>query len=672
MSPRQKLNRTAGSSKFGGLAVLFLFGVLGGGCTDAFLQPQSKDLTNVDDRLTLKGRVCTAPPDPTGFPVKVVVVMDESGSMCVSDPPGSQEGSGFCEQTAVQAIIPPGVTEPARVRAIRQLVAQFEAQPNVQLAIVPFENNVKNVWPPAASGQRFAKPSGLDAYIGGLQNQLGKGTDYQGALSYAYSLISTDITQTEQNNPELLPRTRYVVVFLSDGTPYPRCSAIDPDATTGISPITYADPDHPELTWADSESAKNFCNVFNPQSPDQITGFVKGTDRNQNYQLFSYVDQLMNLKNQHNVGDIRLHSVLLFNKAAVAACGSICTDLYGTYVGVTQANYPAAAEKIARWTLQQFAERGNGVFQEFSNSDIQSLGLGALDYSSLASRNVMKTMLLQSMSSVPGVTTRDIDSDGDGLPDSVDNSFSGGTNGFVADSDGDCFDDNFETLHKREGFVAANDKDTRGCDPASPLTPGCACRDTDGDGLSQYAEAYLSSRTKLVATSAIMDSDGDGIPDGLEARYGLDPVSSNNNLDTDGDGIPDVDEVRAGSNPVSRDKSFYDREAFAYDAKADVKGDGSVCYDFSVSNIGLVTPPQRSGRLAGYNLFKLYFAEAPESAVSTDYGVWRTACAWAQYVPPSIRVPIGPELLLSQKDFIAPSQMLSDSDYATKCVGQAP
>src|SRR5690242_9530482 len=106
------------------------------GCTQSQVQPLASDLSNTDDRLTLKGRVCTEPPDPTGFPVKVVVILDQSGSMCVSDPPGSQNGSGFCELQEVQNIIPPGVTEPARVRALRKLVQQFQAEPNVQLAIV--------------------------------------------------------------------------------------------------------------------------------------------------------------------------------------------------------------------------------------------------------------------------------------------------------------------------------------------------------------------------------------------------------------------------------------------------------------------------------------------------------------------------------------------------------
>jgi hypothetical protein len=77
----------------------------------------------------------TSPPDPRGFPVKVVLIIDQTGSMCVSAPPGSQGGQGYCEQAAVQAIIPPGVTRPARVRALDKLIQQFSAQPNVEVAV---------------------------------------------------------------------------------------------------------------------------------------------------------------------------------------------------------------------------------------------------------------------------------------------------------------------------------------------------------------------------------------------------------------------------------------------------------------------------------------------------------------------------------------------------------
>lgn len=642
--------------------------VLLAACTDAFIEPKSYQAAPLDDRLSLTGRVCTAKPEPSGFPVKVVLVVDQSGSMCVSDPPGSQESTGFCEQAAVQRIVPSGVTQPARVRALNRLIAQFQDQPNVQIAMVPFETNVKGVWPPASgmNAQRFSRPNAsLNTRVNALQAELGKGTDYQGALAYTYSLIASDIVNTEQTNPELLPRTRYVVVFLTDGVPFPKCSAND-------QLTQYADDLNPQLTWPDSVGAGDFCNQIDPMDPDAITGFVAGTDRNQNYQLFSYVDQLMELKEQYNIGDIRLHTVLLFNEEAVRACGPICQDLYGRYERwpgpVPVADGPAAAKKIAAWTLQQFAQRGNGVYQEFNDFlGLGQISLGALDYSSLQSRNVAKSLFVQAMSSEPGEERRVIDSDGDGLPDEKDNDFSFKTNRFFADSDGDGFDDAFEVRRKEDGF-RADAKDGRGCDPASPLTPGCTVRDTDGDGLSSWAEDYLKTRATLV------DSDGDGIPDGLETKYGLDPLKRQGaGLDTDGDSVPDVEEFRLGSNPVRRDKPFIDAQGYQYELKSEIQSDGSVCYDFTVSNLSMVTPPIRAGQRQGFNLFKVWFGQAPESGVATDYGVWRAACAWAQYDPPTVRVPKGPALnAFVDSNFVPAPQLATSADYDARCVGVSP
>lgn len=654
--------------------------LLASACSDVFIEARSQQVTNIDDRLAITGRVCTEPPDPTGFPVKVVFIVDQSGSMCVSDPPGSQESSGFCE---MYATVPAGIRQPARVRSLLQLMDQFENQPNVQVSMVPFETNVKGVWPDPQTGRRFARPDAtLRQRITGLQSELGKGTDYQGALAYAYGVIASDIAAVSANSPEQLPRTRYVVVFLTDGTPFPRCAAND-DLTI------YADDLNPELTWPDAIGAGDYCNTIDPSDPDAITGcpgggtgcanpsapFIAGTDRNQNYQLFGYVRRLMELKNQYNIGDVRMHTVLLFNAEAVRACGPICQDLYGEYVRypgkVPVADGPAAAKSIAGYLLKQFATLGNGVYQEFNDfAGVGQINLGALDYSSLASRNVMKTLMVQALSSEPGDVNRVSDADGDGLPDEIDNDFSNKTNKFFEDTDGDGFSDKFEVDHFEDGF-RADTKDGRGCDPASPLTPGCVARDADGDGLSQYAERYIS---KFLVDTNLVDADADGIPNGMEVRYGLDPlVAQGPGLDTDGDGVPDVDEFRAGSNPVKRDRPYSEKNSYQYELKAEVQRDGRTCYDFAISNLQLVTPPNQAGRRQGFNLFKLWFGEAPESGVATDYGTWRTACAWAQYDPPSVRVPAGPQTNpLKDSNFIDPSQMVDSSQYEAKCVGVSP
>ncbi len=341
--------------------------------------------------------------------------------------------------------------------------------------------------------------------------------------------------------------------------------------------------------------------------------------------------------------------------------------------------------------------RGNGqvIYSRVQkNSAIDNLSLGALNYASLSSRNVMKTLLVRSMSasppvdrtcpavsSMPGtsVVDRVLDSDGDGLPDSLDNDFDcrqlWTTSSLAQDSDGDCFDDNFEIQHYDDGF-RPDQKDGRGCDPNSPLTPNCVCSDTDGDGLSQFAEAYLHTSSTLV------DSDGDGIPDGEEVRFGLDPLTvSTTGLDTDGDGNPDALEFRADSNPVKRDNLFFAKNGYEYEitpctgsgCMPAVPDDGRVCYDFAVSNLQLVSPDSSPGLSQGFNNFKLYFAEAPESGVATDYGIWRTACAWAQYAPPTVRDPAGPSLTLTNSNFMPPSMMVGNPlSYKQLCAGTSP
>lgn len=636
-------------------------------CSDAFIEKQSKDAINVDDRLSISGRVCTERPDRNGFPVKVVFVVDQSGSMCVSDPPGSQESNGFCQMAAATLNVT-GLTQPARVRALHRLLQGFSMQRNISVALVPFETNIKGVYPPSG----FARPNdpALLTRVDALQSELGKGTDYQGALAAAYTRIAADIDATQRTAPNMLPRTRYVVVFLSDGVPYPRCAAND-------NLTQYADDLNPELTWEDSLGAGSFCNLINANIPpaDRITTFVPGTDRNQNYQLFSYVDQLMELRDQYNVGDVRLHTVLLFNEEAVRACGPICQDLYGRYARwpgpVPVADGPASAKRIAAWTLQQLAQRGNGVYQEFNNfAGIAQLNLGALDYSSLFSRNVMKTLFVQPLSSEPSPTERIVDSDGDGLPDDIDNDFSFGTSRFDPDSDGDGFDDRFEVDRKADGF-RANARDGRGCDPASPLTLGCRPSDRDGDGLSDFAERYLSG---WLADNTLIDADADGIPNGIEVRYGLDPIVHQKDLDTDGDTVPDVEEIRLGSHPTRRDREFREKNAIQYSLRQQIMPDDSVCYDFTASNLQLVTPPLRAGfSRQGFNLFKLWFGEAPEAGVASDYGTWKAACVWAQYDPPSVRVPAGPETQpLTNADFHVPANLIEPAHYDSRCVGINP
>jgi hypothetical protein len=67
--------------------------------------------------------------------------------------------------------------------------------------------------------------------------------------------------------------------------------------------------------------------------------------------------------------------------------------------------------------------------------------------------------------------------------------------------------------------------------------------DADGDGLGACVENCLETRADLV------DTDGDGMPDGWEARHGLNPLSSNAQGDPDADGLSNLDEYLGRSHP---------------------------------------------------------------------------------------------------------------------------
>lgn len=298
------------------------------------------------------GEPCTPKSQRGDWPVKVVFVVQNTGSMCVADAPGSTGASGLCETIAP----PTGVTQPARVRAIRAFLDANATRSNVSVALVVFGLNPKVVG--------FNTPAELQGPTAALQSTLVGTPNLQGALAATRRLIEDDVASTAQS---VRARTRYVVVVLGTGVPSPRCAAND------ALPM-YATPTDPELVWADAPGLAEWCNLSQASLPSsqRLDGFVPGSALNQNAQLSDAVDAIIDLDRAYGLGDVRLHARLVFSARAVSACGPICNDLFG---GLTVSQ----ARSVGTFTSSLLALHGQGTFLDPGEPDALEVSMSTID-----------------------------------------------------------------------------------------------------------------------------------------------------------------------------------------------------------------------------------------------------------------------------------------------------
>lgn len=148
------------------------------------------------------------------------------------------------------------------------------------------------------------------------------------------------------------------------------------------------------------------------------------------------------------------------------------------------------------------------------------------------------------------------DTDGDGIPDSIEDANGNSSydsadpsNLYSADTDGDGIPDGTEDAN-RNGQIGGDTDWDRTLDYSETwIETNPASADSDRDGLSDGAED--ANRNWSVDAGETdprtPDTDGDGLQDGQESLYGADPLDEDTDNDTYRDGI----EVKFGSNPAS-------------------------------------------------------------------------------------------------------------------------
>lgn len=582
------------------------------GCTNADLQAIDDVVVNlVDDLLEIRGTVCTDPPEATDFPVKILFIIDGSGSMQFIDNPTK------------------------RALAVEEVILRLRANPSVSFAVIRFNEADVVLTKPGADvtagdpfgvdlGGAFTRdPAILQSAVQGLR-VADSVTDYQGALSTAYQVLAQDMIQASAAE---LTRTKYVILFLSDGDPFPSCCAIG---------NTQCDPSTNLPLCSDPNAIRT--------NPTQLPFLVGGEDYNQPYQIYASIRDIVELGQTFGVGDLRMHTAFLFDPSLVTALRPDGTYEIG---GVIFVNVPRA-----RTLLGEMARLGSGVFRDFSRAEeIDFLGF---DLTNIKRENSLKNLIVTNTNLIPTDKGLAVDSDGDGLTD--DQEFAAGLDRLSRDSDDDGFGDTIEVRLERNGF-----------DPAL-AGPGCtedgARSDADSDGLLACEELLLRSSTELY------DSDADGVPDGVEVALGTDPVRRDALGDADLDGHRNGDEIRVHTG-VGFDEATA-RPELAYRYRTNELGlneNGERCYEFVTKNVRLGTPLAAPGQpdSFGQNDILVYMAQAPIEDPD-DFGSYRVACVRARYIAPDFKDPPQGIVELPREAFHDPSEL----DRARHCVGLLP
>lgn len=531
-------------------------------CTDARLQPLNDPVTYVDDALAISGQFCTSPPEEVAFPVKILIMIDQSASLQCTDPGNN------------------------RLTALSQLGAELDPNPNVEFGVIGFASWSRIVeftpdWATAAAALAPENGSG------------GPATDYQGALATALSLIETDILASGESETA---RSKYVILFMSDGVPEPRCNAgcddgdIPPDSLYGVCNTT---EERPEDEYVDMGG---IC-----------------PDYNQEEQILKRVRDVMSLRDFYGVGELSLSTLLLF--APEEEIEEVCGD-------VSEFGY---LKEEAEPLMQAMAEAGEGTYRDVNISD--DLDFLDYDYESLQAPYQVTSFFALNAMAMPLEGTIATDSDGDGLDDATE--FDLGLERLSADSDQDGFSDLFEHTFRLHGF-----------DPLDGTIPAAGCSlatDRDGDGLLECEEDFLGSDPVLP------DSDGDRIPDGLELRFGLDPTLSDADLDHDFDGRVSGQEIRTGTHPQYFDTEDALLDVITYNIDAlEPNDDDTRCYDFLFQNVTLVPALSDTGE-KGVNRVLIVVEEEPEGLAS-GYGRFQLACVEARYLGDTFKDPPSGEI----------------------------
>ena len=184
------------------VALGLIAGLLVLACSDSYLfDPRRRVDLPVDRSLTVEAQVCTPGANELVRPIKILLAMDASQSMRVTDPDGT------------------------RASALVELLASLPEEPEVHVSVLLFAGST-SVWLNRSGGPDFDQVVSLtpaerlttvERILNFTNPDVNRdSTDFVKALSDVYAAVNRDIALSRALDQSA---ARYSVIFLSDGAP---------------------------------------------------------------------------------------------------------------------------------------------------------------------------------------------------------------------------------------------------------------------------------------------------------------------------------------------------------------------------------------------------------------------------------------------------------------------
>lgn len=498
-------------------------------CTDSYLYDQRREDQLPRDRtVAVEGEFCTPSTNEVIRPIKILVAMDASQSMRVTDPNGS------------------------RAQAAVDLIESLPQEDEVFILVMLFAGST-TAWLSRSGTQTFesinsytqADKDNLRQRIltftapGNMANR--DSTDFVKPLSDIYAVINRDLADSRLNAMGDETRARYSVIFLSDGQP---TNNQDDELLCGDAVRRIR-----QLKDLADDVKVNTVHVFLPDQP--VASSNCDFDGGINIPGGGSSCRIPNLP--------------------PGACPLLIVN--------------QNAERLSR-----MADLGGGDFRDFRNNE--PINFLNFRFGQVRRNFIFDKLVASNFSAPAGSPLDLADTDSDGLLDfhpdpMVPDEVKEGTSPWVLDTDTDGFSDGVEVYFRGRG---GNFTPNQVFDPTldgGGVDPGCP---PELRGVDQDCDALLDCDEQIIGTNALrMDSDDDGIADSVEFKLGSQPSSKDLDQDPDNDRLNNRSELMMHTDPLVVDSENLSVIGYRYETLKDggLDGQGRQCFTFRISNISL-------------------------------------------------------------------------------------